>query len=393
MKRTIRDLVDLEGKKVLLRVDFNVPHDKYGEILDITRIEEEIPTMKYLVEKGAKLIVLSHMGRPDGFDINLSMWPISLILLRYFPGKVEFYQKKVNEDVKKKIDAMANGSILLLENVRFYKGETTNDPELAKEFASLADIFVFDAFATSHRKHASTYGASCLLPNAIGFLVEKEVNALERAIKEPQRPFVAIFGGLKVEDKIKVLNNIVEKADVILIGGGMAYPFLAAKGIGVGISNATSECVTIAKSIIDKAERLGKKLVLPVDHVAVKEGERTSKPFVTKTLSGNMLGKDIGPATIKLFKKEIAKAGQVVWNGPLGQYEEKGFKRGTGEIAIAVANRKCFSVVGGGDSVNAVKSCGLQGKISHISTGGGATMKFLEGTTLPCIEIIQERIL
>ena len=393
MKRTIRDLVDLEGKKVLLRADFNVPHDKYGGILDTTRIEKEIPTMKYLIEKGAKLIVLSHMGRPDGFDINLSLWPISLILLRYFPGKVEFFQKKVGEDLKKKIDSMANGSILLLENVRFYKGETTNDPELAKEFASLADIFVFDAFATSHRKHASTYGASCLLPNAIGLLVEKEVKALDRTIKDPQRPFVAIFGGLKVDDKIKVLNNIAEKADVILIGGGMAYPFLAAKGIGVGISNATSDCVSIAKSIIDKVEKLGKKLVLPIDHVAVREGEKTSRPFVTKTLTGNMLGKDIGPATIKLFKQEIAKAGQIVWNGPLGQYEEKGFKKGTKKIAIAVAKTKCFSVVGGGDSVNAIKSCGLENKISHLSTGGGATMKFLEGTTLPCIEIIQEKIL
>ena len=393
MKRTIRDLVDLEGKKVLLRADFNVPHDKYGEILDTTKIEKEIPTMKYLIERGAKLIVLSHMGRPDGFDINLSLWPISLLLLKYFPGKVEFFQKKVGEDLKKKIDSMANGSILLLENVRFYKGETTNDPELAKEFASLADIFVFDAFAASHRKHASTYGASCLLPNAIGFLVEKEVNALDRIVKDLQRPFVAIFGGLKVDDKIKVLNNIVEKADVILIGGGMAYPFLAAKDIGVGISNATSDCVSIAKSIIDKVEKLGKKLVLPIDHVAVREGEKTSRPFVTKSLTGNMLGKDIGPATIKLFKQEIAKAGQIVWNGPLGQYEEKGFKKGTKEIAIAVAKTKCFSVVGGGDSVNAIKSCGLENKISHLSTGGGATMKFLEGTTLPCIEIIQEKIL
>jgi len=393
MIRTIRELVDLEGKRVLLRADFNVPHDKYGKITDTTRIQEEIPTLQYLVDQGAKVIVMSHMGRPEGYDINLSLWPILLELMKYFPGKVQFSQKLFGEQVNEKIANMQNGSILLLENTRFYEGEEENDKKLSQTLAEMGDIFVFDAFATAHRKHASTYGASCLLPNAIGLLVEKEVNSMKVALDKPKRPFVAVFGGIKVEDKIKVLDNIVEKADVILIGGGMAYPFLAAKGESVGRCDARPECVEIANHVIAKCEELGKKLVLPVDHVAVRENDKKKKPIIVDNFTEDLLGFDIGPKTIKLFKEEIEKANQVVWNGPLGMYEDDKFKKGTYEIAKAIAERGCFSVVGGGDSVNAIKNTGLADRITHLSTGGGATMKFLEGKTLPCIEIIQERIL
>jgi len=393
MVRTIRDLVDLEGKKILLRADFNVPHDKYGKITDTTRIEEEIPTIQYLIDNGAKVIVMSHMGRPEGYDINLSLWPVYLELLKYFPGKTQFSQKLFGEEVNAKIEMMQNGSILLLENTRFYEGEEENDKKLSKTLADMGDIYVFDAFATAHRKHASTYGASCLLPNAIGLLVEKEVKSIKVALDKPKRPFVAVFGGVKVEDKIKVLSNIVEKADVILIGGGMAYPFLAAKGESVGRCDARPECIDIANKVLAKVKELGKKLVLPIDHLVIREEDKKKKVITTDTLSDDMIGYDIGPKTIKLFKDEIAKANQVVWNGPLGMYEDENFKRGTFEIAKAIAEKGCFSVVGGGDSVNAVKNTGLADRITHLSTGGGATMKFLEGNNLPCIEIIQERIL
>lgn len=393
MKRCIRDLVDLEGKKILLRTDFNVPMDNVGRIIDKTKIIAEVPTIKYLVDKGAKVIICSHLGRPKGFEISLSLWQISLVLMQYFPGKVQFSQKTVGDSVQKQIDSLSNGSILLLENVRFHEGETKDDPVFAKELASLADLYVNDAFGCCHRKHASTYGVARLLPNAIGFLVEKEINALEDAMKKPKRPFVAIFGGLKVEDKIKVLRNIVDIADTILIGGAMAYPFLVAKWISVGLSPNRPECVAIADEILKEAEAKGKKILLPIDHVAIRAEDRKKKPFITDELRANMIGCDIGPKTIALFEKEIKNAKQVLWNGPLGKYEERQFRGGTIRIAQIVGESKSFSIVGGGDSVSAINKSGKANMISHLSTGGGATMKLFEGNSLPCIEVIQERII
>ena len=393
MKRNIRDLVDLEGKKILLRADFNVPLDSVGRIIDKTRIIAEIPTIDYLVKKGAKVIICSHLGRPKGYEISLSLWPISLILLQYFPGKVQFSQKTVGDRVKEQIDSLSNGSVLLLENTRFHDGETTNDKEFAKELASLADIYVNDAFGVSHRKHASTYGVSRLLPNAVGFLVENELKAIDEAMKNPQRPFVAVFGGAKVEDKIKVLSNVLDKADTVLIGGAMAYPFLVAKWVSVGRSPASTACVATATEILKEAEAKGKKIILPIDHVVVRYNDKKEKPIITEVIEEDMIGLDIGPKTISLFAKEIKEAKQVIWNGPLGKYENPKFRNGTFKIAEALANSECYSVVGGGDSVSAVNKTGKAHLISHLSTGGGATMKLLEGEQLPCIEIIQERII
>ena len=392
MKRSIRDLVDLEGKKILLRTDFNVPIDRVGRILDKTRINAAIPTIDYLVKKGAKVIICSHLGRPKGFDIKLSLWPISLILMKYFPGKVQFSQKTIGERVKQQIDSLSNGSILLLENTRFHQGETENDKKFAKELASLADIYVNDAFGVCHRKHASTYGASRLLPNAIGFLVENELKAIEEGMKNPSHPFVAIFGGLKVEDKIKVLSNLIDKADTILIGGAMAYPFLVAKWISVGRSPASTACVATASEILKEAEAKGKKIILPVDHIAIRYN-KPEKSFATDVLEEDMIGVDIGPKTIELFIQEIKKAKQVIWNGPLGKYEDAKFTKGTSKIAEAIAESQSYSVIGGGDSISAVNKTGKANMISHLSTGGGATMKLLEGNSLPCIEIIQEKII
>ena len=392
MKRCIRDLVDLKGKRVLLRVDFNVPLDSVGRILDKTRIVAEIPTIKYLVDKGAKVIICTHLGRPNGFEINLSLWQISLVLMKYFPGKVQFSEKTIGDRVKEQINSLSEGSILLLENVRFHKEETENDPNFAKELASLADIYVNDAFGVCHRKHASTYGVARLLPNAIGFLVEEEVNSIEDAMAHPKHPFVAIFGGLKVEDKIKVLKNIINIADTILIGGAMAYPFLAAKWISVGLSPCKPECVAVATEILKDAETRGKRVLLPIDHMVIKVDDKKKKVFATDEIGQNMIACDIGPKTIALFEREIRQAGQVIWNGPLGKYEDPKFKNGTMAIAQIVAESKCYSIVGGGDSVSAVNQSGKGKMISHLSTGGGATMKLLEGNSLPCLDVIQERI-
>lgn len=393
MKRSIRDLVDLEGKRVLLRADFNVPMDKVGRILDKTRIEAAIPTIKYLVDKGAKVIICSHLGRPKGFDINLSLWPISLMLLKYFPGKVQFSQKTVGDVVRQHIDSMTNGSVLLLENTRFHEEEEKNDPAFAKELASFADIYVNDAFGVCHRKHASTYGVARLLPNAIGFLIETELRVIEQAMQDSRRPFVAIFGGFKVEDKINVLNNLLEHADTILIGGAMAYPFLVANWESVGRSPASTECVKRATEILQEAKDKGKEIILPIDHVAIRYDDRKEKPFVTEKLDEDMIGCDIGPKTVDLFGKYIASAKEVIWNGPLGKYEDPKFREGTFKIADKIAKSSCFSIVGGGDSVSAVNKSGKSKMINHLSTGGGATIKLLEGHSLPCIDVIQEKIL
>ena len=384
MKRTIRDLKNIKDKRVLLRCDFNVPLDKYGDILDDTRIFTSLPTIKYLNEQNCKLILCSHLGRPKGYDKYLSLFPVAVYLMKRFPNKVKFCPKASGKEVSTAVKNLKSGEILLLENLRFDPREEQNDETFVKELASLADFYVDDAFGVAHRKHASNYGVALKLPNAIGFLIEKELNVFSKAFENPSRPFVAIFGGAKVKDKLTLINNVIGKADTILIGGGMAYTFLLAKGVNIGKSIVDLALVDDAKDILDKAQKKGTKILLPIDHVAL-EGEKVKKVLL---LDQDMVGLDIGKDTIKLFKKEIKTAGQILWNGPVGKYEDKRFRNGTFEIAKAVANSKAYSIVGGGDSVGAINTLGFNKKINHLSTGGGASMKLMEGKVLPAIEVI-----
>ena len=384
MKRTIRDLKNLKDKRVLLRCDFNVPLDKYGDILDDTRIFESLPTIKYLNEQNCKLILCSHLGRPKGYDKYLSLFPVAVYLMKRFPNKVKFCPKASGKEVTNAVKNLKSGEILLLENLRFDPREEQNDPTFVKELASLADVYVDDAFGVAHRKHASNYGVALKLPNAVGFLIEKELNVFTKAFENPARPFVAIFGGAKVKDKLTLINNVIGKADTILIGGGMAYTFLLAKGVNIGKSIVDLDLVDDAKAILERAEKEGTKILLPIDHVAL-EGNKVRKVYL---MDQDMMGLDIGNDTIKLFKKEIKTAGQILWNGPVGKYEDPRFKKGTYKIAKAVAKSKAYSIVGGGDSVGAINTLGFAKKINHLSTGGGASMKLMEGKVLPAIEVI-----
>lgn len=384
MKRTIRDLKNIKGKRILLRCDFNVPLDRYGDILNDNRIVQEIPTIKYLNQKGAKLIICSHLGRPKGFDKYLSMFPVAVNLMKYFPNKVKFIDKVVGVEVEQAISKMKDGEIVVLENMRFNAGEEKNDPKFVAQLSRLADIYVDDAFGVAHRKHASNYGIALKKPNAVGFLIEKELKVFEDAMKNPQRPFVVIIGGAKVDDKLMLLYNFLDKANTILIGGGMAYTFLQALGKNIGGSICSLDLVDEALDILNKAKEKGVKILLPIDHVALC-GKR--KVHV-KELSKDMIGLDIGPATVKLFQNEIANAKYILWNGPLGKYEDKRFKKGTMKICKAVAKSDAFSIVGGGDIVSAVQESGFAEKINHLSTGGGASLKLMEGKILPAVEVI-----
>ncbi len=388
MKKTIRDLNNLKGKRVLLRCDFNVPLDNYGDILDDTRIAAEIPTIKYLVGQGAKVILCSHLGRPkSSYDKYLSLFPVAVYLMKVFPNKVKFSRTPAGKEAESEVAKLKDGEILLLENVRFLEGEERNNPKVVQELCRLADIFVNDAFGVCHRQHASTYGVAIKLPNAIGFLVEKELSVFENAFKTPKHPFVAIFGGAKVDDKINLINNVMDKADTIIIGGGMAYTFLQAQGKKVGRSIVSLDKVDDAQRILQSAKEKGIKILLPVDHVALLG----TKVVKTKSLDGNMIGFDIGNASIKLFTKEILNARQVMWNGPVGKYEDSRFKKGTMKIAKAVAKADAYSIVGGGDSVSAIKVSGFADRIGHLSTGGGASLKLMEGKSLPAVDIIDNK--
>ncbi len=392
MKRSVKDLVNLKGKVILLRADFNVPLDGAGRIMDLNRVNESIPTIKYLIGQGAKVVILSHLGRPKGYEIRASLWQISLILMKRLNTKVYFSNKVIGPEVKERIRSMKNGDVLLLENVRFYEEETACDMKFAREIASYGDLYVNDAFGCSHRKHASTYGLARVLPNAVGLLVEKETMVLTDAMENPKRPFVAIIGGVKVPDKIKILKKFVDVADTILIGGAMAYTFMLAKGIAVGESLTYLDCVQVASDILQYAKDKGKKILLPIDHVIVHKNAQRQRKVVVDNMEEDMMGMDIGPKTIKMFGEEIARAGQIIWNGPMGLYEQDKFKEGTLKLAEVVANSKAYSIVGGGDSVSAIKLAKCEDKINFLSTGGGATLKFIEDGSLCCIDVIQEKI-
>lgn len=393
MKRTVKDLVGIKGKVVLLRVDFNVPMDENGKILDTTRIVNALPTIKYLSDKGAKIVILSHLGRPKGFEIHKSLWPVAMVLMKLLKKRgVGFCNKVIGDEVKERISLLREGNVLLLENTRFYKGEEECDMDFAREIASMGDIFVNDAFGTSHRKNATTYGLARILPNAIGLLVEKEIENLSKVIQQPARPFVAVLGGAKIETKIKITQRLLEKADTLIIGGAMAYTFLKAQGINTGASIVDDQCLEIAKNILETASEQGKKVLLPVDHICVSKSDRKQMVVQSKKLKGDLVGYDIGEETIELYKKELATAKQIFWNGPMGLFEKPEFSMGTLKIAEAIASNKGKTIVGGGDTVSALNQLKLNKKVGFVSTGGGATMEFLEEGNLPCIDIIQEKI-
>lgn len=391
MKKSIKDL-EVKGKKVLLRLDLNVPLNKTtGEISDDTRIMESLSTINYLCENGAKLIICSHLGRPEGVDKKYSLKVVADKLGMILKNKVTFAEDTVGKDAKAKVKAMEEGEIVLLENLRFDEREEANDEKFCKELAALADIYVNDAFGTAHRKHASTYGVAKLLPNAVGFLMSKEIKVINQILEAPQKPFVAILGGAKIKDKIPVIENLIGKADTILVGGGMAYTFQKALGGNVGKSLVDEEKIELAKELIEKAKKNNVEFVLPVDTMCATEfADTKAKKFPATAIPDDFMGMDIGPKTIKIFKKYIKNAGTIVWNGPLGVFEFKNFAKGTNKVAKAIGKTKAFSFIGGGDSASAIIKSGYAKEVSHISTGGGASLSMLEGKVLPGVDIIEE---
>jgi 3-phosphoglycerate kinase len=395
MKKTIRD-IELKGKRVLIRCDFNVPLDSNQNITDDTRIRAALPTLEYMVTHGAKVVVMSHLGRPKGkAAAEFSLAPVAVRLAELLGKQVEFADSDVvvDDSVKEKVAALKDGDVLLLQNVRFRKEETDNEPGFAKELASLGDVFVQEAFGTAHRAHASTAGVADYLPCVSGFLIEKEVKFLGSALQNPQRPFVAIMGGAKVGDKIKVIENLLTKVDTLIIGGGMSYTFYKAMGLEIGTSILDADNIDLAKMLLEKATSLNVKLLLPVDIVCADKFSNDAKyqTYSRDQIPSDMMGLDIGEETIKLYSEEIAKAKTVVWNGPMGVFEMENFAKGTKAIAEALAISDATTIIGGGDSAAAVEQFGLADKMSHISTGGGASLEFLEGKILPGISIIEEK--
>ncbi|MDD3921626.1 MAG: phosphoglycerate kinase [Eubacteriales bacterium] len=393
-KKTIED-INVTGKKVLMRVDFNVPLDENKNVTDDKRIVAALPSIQYLIEHGAKLILCSHLGRPKGkVDPAFSLAPVAKRLQEKLPDtKVVFAADTIGDSAKAAIADMQNGDIVLLENVRFHKEETDNDPEFAKKLASLADIFVSDAFGTVHRAHASTAGVAQYLPAVAGFLIGKELSVMGEALENPQRPFVAILGGAKVADKIGVITNLLNKCDSLIIGGGMAYTFFKAQGWEIGTSLLDADSIELAKSLMDEAKKKGVKLLLPVDTVVAKEfaAESEYKTVKSDAIPADWMGMDIGAETVKLFSAEIVKAKTVIWNGPMGVFEFPAFAEGTKAIAAACAECEGTTIIGGGDSASAVKKLGYASKMTHISTGGGASLEFLEGKVLPGVAALNDK--
>ncbi len=392
-KKTIKD-VDLKGKKVFVRCDFNVPMDENQNITNNTRIVAALPTIQYLLEQNCKIILSSHLGRPKGeFKQEFSLKPVAKELSKLLGKPVIMAEDVIGEDAMQKAQNLKEGEILLLENVRFHNEETENDPEFSKKLASMAELFVNDAFGTAHRAHSSTTGIAEYLPAVSGFLMEKEIQFLGNAIENPERPFIAILGGAKVSDKIGVIENLLDKVDTLLIGGGMAYTFIKAQGYEVGNSICELDKLELANHLIEKAKEKGVKLLLPIDTKIAKEAteDTESKTVKCTEIPADWEGFDVGEETIEKFKEEIKKAKTIVWNGPLGLFEVNQFAIGTNEIAKAVAEADATTIVGGGDSISAIKKAGVQDKITHISTGGGASLEFLEGKKLPGIEALMDK--
>ncbi|MDD5545932.1 MAG: phosphoglycerate kinase [Candidatus Omnitrophica bacterium] len=401
-KLTIKDL-DLKGKRVLMRVDFNVPLDDKLNITDDTRIRATLPTIKYALDKGAKLILMSHLGRPDGKVIaKYSLAPCAAKLSQLLGKPVKMAKDCVGPDVKAMADAMKPGECILLENLRFHAEEEANDANFAKELASLGDVFVNDAFGTAHRAHASTEGVTKYLKSAAGFLLEKEIEYLEDKVMNPAKPFVTILGGAKVSDKIGVIENLLDKADSILIGGGMAYTFYAAQGKSIGASKVEKDKIDIAKLLLEKAKQKKVNIVLPVDNIiADKFDANANTKVVGDQIPDGWMGLDVGPKTVEVFKNVLKSARTIVWNGPLGVFEMDKFSKGTEEVAKYIAclsggcsccgGSKVISIIGGGDTAAAIAKFKLEDKMTHISTGGGASLEYLEGKVLPGIKALTDK--
>ena len=393
-KKTVRD-IDVKGKKVLCRCDFNVPQDKAtGAITDDKRIVAALPTLKYLLEQGAAVIACSHLGKPKGeWKESLTLAPVAERLSQLLGQEVIFAKDIIGEDAQAKAAALKPGQIMLLENLRFDKGEEANDPAFAKALASLADVYVSDAFGTVHRAHASTAGVAAYLPAVSGFLIQKELEIMGGALANPKRPLVAILGGAKVSSKIGVINNLLDIADTIIIGGGMAYTFIKAMGGTVGTSLLEEDRLDYCKEMMDKAKAKGVKFLLPVDTLCAAEFSADAKPELVDTMAipDDRMGMDIGPKTIALFSDAVKDAGTVIWNGPMGVFEFPAFAEGTRALAKALADTDAITIVGGGDSAAAVAQLGYADKMTHISTGGGASLEFLEGKELPGVACLLDQ--
>lgn len=394
MKKTVRD-IDVKGKRVLVRCDFNVPMED-GKITDDVRIRAALPTINYLIENGARVILMSHMGRPKGEPKpEYTLAPVAERLGTLIGKDVKFIKADavVNENVIETALNLNDGEVQLLENTRYRKEETKNERVFTEELAKLGEIFVNDAFGTAHRAHCSTAGLAEFLPAVSGFLIEKEVKYLGNAVETPTRPLLAIMGGAKVSDKILLIENLLTKVDSLIVGGGMAYTFLKSKGYEIGTSLLDVESVDLAKSLMEKAEKMGVSMLIPIDTVCAKEFDNNSERKVVKAneIPSDMMGMDIGPETVELFKTEIAKAKTIVWNGPVGVFEMSNFEDGTRGIAEALAVSDAITIIGGGDSAAAVEKFGLVKEMSHISTGGGASMEYLEGKELPGIAVLQDK--
>ena len=392
-KKTVKD-IDLKGKKVLVRCDFNVPMDEEKIITDNTRIVAALPTIKYLLENDCAVILCSHLGRPKGeFKPEFSLKPVAKELSKLLSKEVIMAEDVIGEDATKKAADLKSGEVMLLENVRFHREETDNEPEFAKKLASMAELYVNDAFGAAHRAHASTAGVANYLPAVSGFLIEKELKFLGNALNNPERPFVAILGGAKVSDKIGVIDSLLEKVDTLIIGGGMAYTFFKAQGYEVGNSLCELDKLDLAKELMKKAKEKGVKLMLPVDTKVGKEfkPDTESKTVAWTKIPADWEGFDIGEKSIEIFSEELRKAKTVVWNGPVGLFEFDQFAIGTNSIAKVLSEIDAMTIIGGGDSAAAVKKAGLEDKMTHISTGGGASLEFLEGKKLPGIECLLDK--
>lgn len=392
-KKSVRD-IDVTGKRVLVRCDFNVPLDENLNITDETRINGALPTIRYLIEQNARLILCSHLGRPkNGFEDKYSMKPVAKRLSEKLGKEVVMAADVIGPDAKTKAASLKDGDVMLIENVRFHAEEKKNDPDFAKELASMADIYVNDAFGTAHRAHASTEGVSHYLPSVCGFLIQKEIEIMGNALENPVRPFVAILGGAKVSDKIGVINNLIEKVDTIIIGGGMAYTFFKAMGCSIGTSICEEDKIDLAADLMKKAREKGVNFLLPVDNVIGRQYSEDTifMRIYSDSIPDGWMGLDIGDKTQELYSKSISGAGTIIWNGPMGVSEWKNFEAGTRTIARALADSDATTIIGGGDSAAAVVKMGYADKMTHISTGGGASLEFLEGLELPGIACLEDK--
>lgn len=395
MKKTLKDF-NFSGKTALIRCDFNVPLDKNRNITDDRRISGSIPTIEHVLSQGGAVVLMSHLGRPKGkYNSEMSLKPVQKRLEELLGKKVSFAECEtvVDDSVKQQSRNLKSGEILLLENTRFRSEEEENDKDFASALAELGDIYVNDAFGTSHRAHASNVGISKLLPSCLGLLVEKEVEMMGEALSNPSRPFMAILGGKKVSDKISVIENLIEKVDILLIGGGMAFTFLKARGYDVGKSLVEDDKLDLAKSLMEKAEKNKVKMMLPIDVVSAKEVDENAEVSIVDAdkIPGDEMGLDIGPKTIEAFSKAISSAKTIIWNGPMGVFEISKFAKGTFAVTEIIAKGDHISIIGGGDSAAAVEQSGLSDRMTHISTGGGASLEFLEGKSLPGIEAIEDK--